>query len=239
MQGERASHHAGEIFDRRANWIIRTSGLAWREGGPGVAVSSLESPARGARILVRRGEICLALELELEAAIVGLQAAYLDAALSVAPQDVWGVELRTRSEPLIEMIATHDLWTDPAREGANRVFAALRPAFERMADLIGDIQDMGGAVAVARIGHSTQTTDDADFAAQARAELERHLIRRAVHVVRPLFALRGAGPLSARFFDIGVRAGLRAGPARVAALGPHARAFFDRGVACGAASRQA
>ena len=174
MQGTRAAGAA----DRPAEWIIRTGGLAWREGGTGIAISAIAAPGGGTRLLVRRAEAGLSLELELEAAIGGFEAAFLDAALSVAPQDAWGVELRTRSERLIDMIATHDIWTDPAREGANPGFAALRPAFMRMAALIGRIQDMGGTVAVTRVGHSAEGDDDRRFAAQAQHEFDRHLRRR-------------------------------------------------------------
>ena len=244
MQSERAQHqhiigrHAAA--DLAADWVIRTCGRVAHEGGPGVALSIVSGAT--SRRQVRRAEGCTALEREIEAVIGGLEATCLDAALRVTPLDGWRVELRTDCEKFIEMFATRDLWSDPCRAGAHPGFVALRHAFARMAELIGDLQQMGGSVVITRVRRSNRTAEDGRIAAQAKKELDRHLARRAAHVVRPLFAGRGAEPRNARFFQIGVRAGLRAAPAaataRLTAQGA-GRAYFRRGLACGSARRRA
>jgi hypothetical protein len=231
----RSTEHSQPALCRR--WAIRICGRAWSEGGPGVAVAAITGGAP--RVLVQRGEDCSALERELEAAIAGLEAASLDAALTAAPQDAWEVELRTASEAFVEMFTTRDIWTAPGRSGAYAGFAALRPVFERMTALIADIQEMGGTVAIARTGHSQADARDRAVAARARKELTCYLARRAAHVVRPLFADRAADPRSARFFEAGMRAGLRAAAHRAPAQLPAtvgARGFYQRGLACSAAA---
>jgi hypothetical protein len=232
MHIEGAQRDASRIFERpKADWVVHVCGLAWNGHGPGVAVAQIDRQGRGPRVhgrgsrtLVRRAEAAASLELELEAAIAGLEAACLDAALNVTPQDDWRLEIRTASERFLEMIATCALWTRPGRAQRHRGFAALRHKFDCMAGLILDIQDMGGKVMISRIGRSKIAPGDARVASRARLELNRHLARRADAIVRPMLSACQAKPRGARFFEVGVRAGLRAALAAPAGAG-----FYRRG----------
>lgn len=235
MHSERARRRS--VDNVKADWVIRICGRAWRGAGPGVALSIMSGAT--SRRALRRAESGGALARELDAAIAGLEDACLDAALSAAPQDGFRVELRTGCERFIEMFETRDLWTDPARAGAHPGFAALQGAFARMTGLIGDLQQMGGTVAITRIRQSNRMAADDAVAAQAQLDLDRHLARRAEQVVRPLFARPGANPRTARFFEIGVRAGLRAAPAASLRAPGAGRMYYRRGLACGSARRQA
>lgn len=232
MHVESAQRDASRIsYLPKADWVVHVCGLVWNGRGPGVAVAQIDGRTRGRRTVVRRAEAAAPLELELEAVIAGLEAACLDAALSVTPQDVWALEIRTASERFLEMAATCALWTAPGRVQRHPGFAALRDRFDRMAALILDIQDMGGTVTITRIGASRRAPGDASVAARAQLELDRHLARRAESVIRPMLGACRAEPRGARLFDVGVRAGLRADrTARPA--GPR---FFRRGQARGMA----
>lgn len=176
-------------------WVVRASGLAQCAGGPGVAVASVDAPDGRARTLVRRKEGCTTLALDLLAVIDGIEAALLDAALTIAPQDRWLVEVRTTCPRLSALI-----------EGKGAPAAAApapRALLDRLVDLLTDIADMGGNIAIL-------TADAATSRGLARAELDRHLHRRAAQVVRPFPTDRADKRHIARPVDISPRAGATA-----------------------------
>ncbi|MFT6774947.1 MAG: hypothetical protein ACJA1L_002663 [Paracoccaceae bacterium] len=185
-------------------WVVRASGLAQCAGGPGVAVASIIDPDGRARTLVRSKEGTAALALDLLAVIDGIEAALLDAALTIAPQDRWRVEVRTPCARLTAMIEGRD---------TSAAAAASQGLLDRLVDLLTDIADMGGDIAIL-------TAPPEAPQGIARAELDRHLLRRAAQVVRPFPTDRAAGGRIARPGDPDQRAGAqrRTAPARCAAI---------------------